>query len=551
MATKEELDALQAKFDAQMAQAHAAAKAQEATQSNLASNLMGNLKGQLGDIGGKLDPSALGGMVSNLQNQASQIMGSVAGEASSLINSSLSQITSAFPSAAKDLFGTLNMDISSLVNKSMDQFVGLKEVNSKIESLASDSAGAIANPVSFISKPLNDVMQGVSTLPQGMGVKDALSGLSPDSLSNLSKSVGFSIDSGSDFTKALNTVTSDLSSKISGGSSSLTSMISDVVGPVTSSVNSFAGSFMSGISSTISGVVNSSGLSSISNLASSAISSGKDLTNAALNALPSSVRSSVKSLGASYISDMATNILGDNLSSYTTAYRLLSNTSQKGNILNTVLNLSNGSSYNNLTDSAGKSLFNLFGNNKDTDIQQMYKAAKYLCNEINTPSYMNYRSNKDLYDILMQYAGSMGLTDLMRQLNKCTGMDTSFFDNRTSSILKTSAKNSTKSGNVYTYGTVLDIVGSSNLKNSKNDMLVLNANMKANRAEVEEYMRILDELGYEPEDLVMDEFGNIRVLNGNNTILMTASNTKVIDSIIGSDNRKLVQGAMSLYNKLI
>lgn len=497
-----------------------------------------------------VDPSKISSMMNtdtltstmgNLQQMASDQLKSLQGKADSLFGASIDSIASSFPDAAKQLFSQVNPQ-AGMLGSLGDLTKGPKETDDKLQSLASDSAEAIASPVSFVTKPINDAIKGIDTQSKGMGVKDLLSGMDSFDISNISKSVGFNITSSSDMSKAISSVTNSLSGQIRDIPSMMSSLSSSIGAPITSSLKDFQGGLMSGIKEIASSVSSSTGLGEL-------LSAGSNLTGSALSILPPSVRSAISYSADSFLINSAQSILGDKMGSYANILGMLTGTSLQGSLFNNLLSLGDSSGYPMQTDQYGKPLFGSVGNNSSNDINALYKAAMTICSGINNPTYMNYRQNKDLYDILMMMAASMGLTDLMRQLQNCAGGQASYYDSRTTSLLQGSTRSVATQGNPYAYAALQDILGPSNVRNPKQDVIILNANMKGTPSNIQAYNGVLSGYGYTSSDLLMNgRVGSYPVYSGQNTALMSASNTNVVDAMIGSGVRSLIQGALFSYS---
>lgn len=487
-----------------------------------------------------LNSNSIASTLGNLEKEAQNALKSIQGQATALLGSSLDSIAGTFPDAAKQLFTQLNPDTTKLASIVQDITKGPKEVDAKLESLASDSASAIANPVAFISKPVNDAIKGVDTMTQGSGIKDLMSGMDSLDISNLSKSVGFNITSSSDITKAISSVTNGLASQVKSIPDTLGSLKSSVLAPITSTVKSFEGSLMSGIKSTLGSIDSSTGLSSI-------ISAGKNLANSAIGVLPTSLQSYVSSKSNSFISSTAEKLLGDSLGSFNNILGAIPGVSSADSLLTKLLSLGDSSGYSSLTDKSGKPLTSSLGNNSSATLDVLYAAAKTICAGVEQPSTLNYRYNKDLYDVLLQLASELGISDLIKQLEKCAGGEAAYFDSRSLKLLQSATRTAAQSGDVNTYSTLQQTIGAQNVIGAKQDAIILNTNMSGTSENVETYNQVIERFGYTAFSLLTKQTLGKNVISGSLTALMSASNTKVVDDALGSDVRKLVQGAVYAY----
>ena len=120
---------------------------------------------------------SLTGGISSASNKINQTVTSAASDAGNLLKSGVNSLTNSVSEFANSVFGKTANASKALTNRSQSQNKGEQETNSKIKSLASDSAEAISKPVAYVTKPVDDVVTGASTLSKGNGVKDEISTL--------------------------------------------------------------------------------------------------------------------------------------------------------------------------------------------------------------------------------------------------------------------------------------------------------------------------------------------------------------------------------------
>lgn len=511
------------------------------------------------------------GMLDNAMNQAQSAMGGALGNVGSLaesmksqlsnmfssasgaLGSSLSQLSSSFPDAAKNLFPDVNKLTEQLGSIIPTGNIGRQEVEAKIKSLMPDAAEAISQPLAFITKNLNDTIKGMNVSGNGLPFVDLLSGLGSDALSNLTKSVGFNIGSSGDMLNAISQVTSNLSSGIAGSVGSLVSGISTglgtVVSGVTSGINNVlggitaaGGTLVNGLVSGISDTVKSIGGSLLDNPIASA---AKNLVGSIYDALPSSMQGLVRAASQTAINGIVSNLMGDKVLGITNLMSQLNGFSNIGSAVSSYLGLEGSDYYPQYTVNGIASRD--FGNANSNDINALYKAAKSICDNIESPNFAKYRDSKDLYDVLLALAASAGLVGLLSQLAQCTGSGTNYFDSRSSKTLSKSASSAAFNGDALLYRTIQTIVTPSKMTNSKKDVITLNTNMKGTSQNVTEYNAILDDYGYAKEDLFIEDYKSLSIINARNTALMSTTNTTVADEVLGSGIRSLVNSAVALF----
>ena len=532
------------------------------------------------------DSSILSGLTDTL-NEGTKQLSEVSTKATQAINSSLSAITSSLNSFS-DLFKS-NDVTKTLSTSKNDAAKGPKEADSKIKSLASDTASALANPVSFITKPVNDVIKGIDTLSQGAKITDYLSSMTTKELQNLSTSTNSLINSSSGVLGAITSVTNGLASAVSAIPNAISSMATSVLSPITSTISSFAGSLKSGISTLVNSagsVVNSvtGAIGSVVNSVTGAVGSvvnsvigsnsalgqlinaGGNLTSAVLGILPTNVSRYITNLGSAFIGNTLNNLVGDKLSSLSNISSLLSGSFDLNTLLNKLVGLGDSSTY--------KSTISNSTNNSSTStniINVLYKAAKTICSSISTPTSISFRLNKDLYDILNDIAAECGLSDLIKQLNNCStklsGSSSSrsrmlraaaedisteniepYFDERTVKVLQSKTRTVAMNGDSETYKTIQEVITAPQIKEAKLDMVVLAANMKADETSLENFDIILEKNNMQKTDLVYaDAIGNENVIDGVNASAMCANNTTIVDEVLSPEIRVLTQSAMYAY----
>lgn len=586
--------------DQQASRENMAKQISEMTSTNMAGSIASSLPG--------IDTSALSGLASNALNQASEmatgVVNSVSGivndamnkasdmasslmsSASSVLGSSLSDIAGAFPDAAKQMFSAINEKVGDLGSIAGDLLKGPKEVDSILKTLGADSAEAIQSPVAFISKPLNDVMQGVENMAQGSSMMDALGGLTGGALSDLSSAVGSVLSNPSDIMGAINNVTNDLASNLTSGISSfagsVTSSITGVIGPITSTVGSYASSLMDGAKSMLGGIGSGDGiLGKITGAVSSVVGTGKNilgsigdvagsviggaqsiiggvadslgigglisstgLTNGALAKLPSTMLNNLANQSLSSVAGAASSFMQSKLGSFNNVLGALTGVTSNQDLLSRVMGL--GGSYPAQTVN-GQPLSSTFGNNPMSTITKMYKAASGICGNVQMPSNMNnYAMNKDMFDILAGLSIDLGMNDLLKQLMNCGGEG--YIDNRTTSALKYKSTSVARKGDVNTYRVLQQSVGSQNIINPIRDSQILVANMQGTSSQKSIFREVLDDFGLKNKDLTHTNYAGRDVVRGAAVSFMSAAGTSIIDSMVGTQTRKLAQAAIYAFS---
>ncbi len=526
------------------------------------------------------DSSILTGLTNTL-NEGTKQLSEVGTKATQAINSSLSAITSSLNSFS-NLFQS-NDVTKTLSTSKNDAAKGPKEADSKIKSLASDTASALANPVSFITKPVNDVIKGIDTLSQGAKMTNYLSSMTTKELQNLSTSVGSLINSSSGVLGAITSVTNGLAEAVSAIPNALSSMASSVISPITSTISSFAGSLKNGIGNLVNSVGSAVGgvVSSVTGAVGSVINSvigsnsalgqlisaGSNLTSAVLGILPTNVSRYITNLGASFVSNTLNNLVGDKLTSLNNISSLLSGSFDLNTLLNKLMGLGDSSIYKSTISNSTNS-----SSTSTNIINVLYRAAKTICSSISTPSSVSFRLNKDLFDILNDIAAESGLSDLIKQLSNCSTKSSSsrsnssrmlraasdndistediepYFDERTVKVLQSKTRTVAMKGDSETYKTIQEVITAPQIKEAKFDMVVLAANMSADETNLNNFDEILEKNNLHKTDLVYaDAIGSENIIDGINASAMCANNTVIVDEVLSPEIRALTQSAMFAY----
>lgn len=491
--------------------------------------------------------------VSTILDQGTAQLNSIKSQASKAVNSSLSSLTSGL-SSFSSLF-TSNALTGILTTSKVDAAKGPKEADSKIKSLASDASSALANPVAFISKPVNDAIKGIDTLSQGTGLKDYLTSMNSTEISNLAKSTGNSITSSSDVLDAVVNSTNSLASSLKSIPDSLSAMTKKITAPITSSLNSFSSTIKSGISSSL--------LSSLqTTTTNSLISSGSNLTNAVIGLLPNSLTKYIQKSTTSYLESTMNSLVGDKLTSYNHILSLLSGNFSSDTLLEKLLNLGDSSKYPKTLSTSTNS------SSTSSDITTaVYNAAKTICTNVSTPASTSFQLNKDLYDLLMDIAAEYGLSDLIKQLSNCTTVaDTlststlstlstrettvpqEYMDERTVTVLQNKTRDIAMKGDSETYKTIQEVITASQVKEAHLDMVVLAANMSDEQFNLDNFDTILQKNNLTKDDLIyLDNIGEEQIIDGVTASAMCASNTTIVDGVLTPEVRVLTQSAMYAY----
>lgn len=482
--------------------------------------------------------------ISSPSNKLNQTVTSAASDAGNLLKGGVGSLTSSVSDFANSVFGKTTNASQALANRSQSQDKGEQETNSKIKSLASDSAEAISKPVAYVTKSVDDVVTGASTLSQGNGVKDGISSMSETAKNNLSKATGTDINSDSALTSAIKSVTNGFSSAVKGGSDAIKSMKEKIVSPTVSTIKDSVSSFTDGIKETVGSIGDTLDIGG-------SASALKDLNKTVLDTLPSPVADMISSKEDDFINKTVNDVTQGKMDQISNILSAL-NGVKSDDVLNSTLGvLSN--KYPNITDSEGLDVTKLTGNQSMDVVERLFSAAQGICN-INSlnDTYLNYSDNKTLYDTLLDLAGQYGITQLIDDLSQC-GKNSSahYFDQQSIDTLRNVCKTATENGDPFTYRSAQNAAGKSNINTDAEDLIKLNANMVDDGYDnTEAYNEILKDAGTSVQQLITaNTVGDNTILDSTKVTVMCASNNSIVDNAISTDNRTLIQQSRVLYNQ--
>ena len=480
-----------------------------------------------------------------------------------MLKTTLNDLTSSFPDAVTSFFSDTNIDASPLGDIASTVAEGAKEVDSKLKSIASGSGEAIAQAVSFATKTVEDTIAGVDTSALGSDTVDMLSDLGDSAISNIEKATGAIIKESGDLSETIKSVSSEIAGAIRETPNVLNELKQSVTEPITSTVNDFVGSLTEGLTgenglvSTIGGALNDiqDAADAITNVGNTVIQSGKEITDAVVDVLPSPASDWVSKKADKYINNAASDLLNSNLNVAKHVMDKLSSAVNAEDILNMTIDLGDNTKYPSVADEAGGDLTAVLGTGSSDQIDELYSVASDLCGSITKTNYVNFQYNKSLYDVLLQLSTSMGMTDLVSQLKQCSSGDPEennpYWDERSVSILQNATNEVAHKGNVDMYRCIQENIGSSQMRNSEEEVkiLVTNMNLKDNDGErkKEVYNQVISDLGYTTGGLVSTTVNEQQTLLGADICAMVATDSTIVDGAIGADTRSLVQAAMYAY----
>lgn len=464
---------------------------------------------------------------------------------------------------------------------------GKKETATKVEEVSSDQHSAMQKPVATVSKPITEVTTNTKSAPVDQK-KEELPKDGP--LSKVGDKIKETTGKVASMTDAVKTVTNEISSnvkkatsvvngvkaKITESVNSVKSVVSETVGTVKNTVKGAIDTVKTAaneVVGTAAGIVSSvtQGITSFTNpivgTITDTISAGKALTDELASSLPGPLGRLVNNKSSQYFANLTSKVANNKLmkvNTILTSINGLASTDKLTDAVGTALLAQLGKKYAKITDADGLSLSHLFGDNDKDIIDKYYEQLVKFCPDIEIKSNgtVNFDLNKSLFDSLLALLASSGASALLGQLLNCNASTNLYYDSSSIEVLKAAAEDARKRGDVDTYYTILGKIGKENLPNTKQDIVVLNANTTTEQAKENgtllAYQDVCSHAGITMSDLLKTDTdssilglpkyremaGTSSTFSGSSTQLFCANNTYIADAAIGSDTRKLIQASI-------
>lgn len=482
----------------------------------------------------------------------------------SVLGADLGALTAQATKSISGIMNQVNQGIGGLTSNITSAMKGPQEVADKIASLAADSAEALASPVSFVTKAINDVVEGVNQLPELVGKgKDWLSGMSNDVLGNIGKATGLDIKNTGDLKNAIKSVTSELSK----GLDSVKKIKDDVmntVGGVMQGVNDITNSLAQGVAGTYNAIAGQGGL--VDNV----IGSLGGIVGEVANGLPPKYAEWLHNKSDRFLGKLEDKAKDAINGSIANVIGKVTGIGMSNDAITELMGsiYQHGVSANGLTTSDGTTMYPTLGNNRQATINKLYAAANAICNNVKLPEYIDYDTNKDLYDALLALAAQYGLAGLIQQLKECIARNGMYFDARSIRVLLDAMGDVCKQGNPFLFESILGMVTQKHMPKIVDKLKHLGANLPDELGIAGAYENLVEKAGYKVTDLlstgvvpnpyhpamvVAEDQEDTHTLDpntvfcGNDVVVMCASSTNVVDAAITMENRSLIQAAMYKY----
>lgn len=545
-------------------------------------SVMGDMSKSENSTNKSENSSFLSGLTASISNAVSNTIDTVkntADKMSGVLSDTKDKIAGMFSGNSKK-----KEETAALANPKKQ---GKKETATKVEEVSSDQHSAMQKPVAVVSKPVTEVTTNTKSAPVdqkkeelpkdgplskvGDKIKEATGKVA--SMTDAVKSVTNEISSN---IKKATSVVNDVKAKITESVNSVKSVVSETVGTVKNTVKGAIDTVKTAaneVVGTAAGIVSSvtQGITSFTNpivgTITDTISAGKALTDELASSLPGPLGRLVNNKSSQYFANLTSKVANNKLMKVNAALNSLNGlaTSDKlTDAVGTALLAQLGKKYAKITDAAGLSLSHLFGDNDKDIIDKYYEQLVKFCPgiEIKSNGTVNFDLNKSLFDSLLSLLSSSGASALLGQLLNCNASTNLYYDSSSIEVLKAAAEDARKRGDVDTYYTILGKIGKENLPNTKQDIVVLNANTTTEQAKENgtllAYQDVCSHAGITMSDLLKTDTdssilglpkyremaGTSSTFSGPSTQLFCANNTYIADAAIGSDTRKLIQASI-------
>ena len=474
--------------------------------------------------------------VNAAKTQASQV---VSGLTSKLRSAALtgSDILGASPNIGQYIFGSVGSlfeEVNSKVNTTLGNFTQetkniLQKNFSEIpKTLGVFGSGNLSSKgLGFIASTTSKAIEGVD-LPGAEAINN-FGSMGVGQLARLSAMGSEVLNSGSN---AFEAITDGLKSAWEAGS--------NIVNNVTSGISSSVDTVLKPITEAAKPV------STLLNKYSTA-----NIIYNNLDFLPTSIRSYISDAGGSFVGNATANAL-NSLGSIAGINNLAGATKIASSILNDY-----GNKYYNQASSNGEYVNGFSSYEGDgSSFTSLVNLASKLCSSLdgNIPT-VEFGTNKNIYDMLIQLACQMGLGGIADMLLNC--LDTGeLFDSRTKQILGDLAKNSASRGDTFSFGLSMKYANGyvGNQQNLLTSLISNSTYSTTNRSNIDESLMYsnltlrglaTNSTFYSSRTRSVEPV----VYDAEIVTVMQATCTDYVDEAITKKDRNLVNGVYNLWHK--
>ena len=474
--------------------------------------------------------------------------------ASNLGKTAINDLASNANSLVKDMFKKAQEAIDaqkSLTTSKNDK--GKQETEDKVQTLSSSENTASAPQISFAAKPVAEVMTATTNVPQDSKQGDELLRSNPQ-LAQTAKDLAETHKTDGSWASTLSAATSDLAKSLS----------TEVITPAATALKDQAKNLLSGATNLpIASALSGAG-SMVKDTVSGIITAGQDLTKSITDMLPAAVGTPVGAFANSVIGQAAAMISSNKIMAYADlASKLAGNISENGlwDVVSDLAVSAPGFLLNNI-DITSK-----LGNNTSGLVSSLVNAAKDVCPGVTDMTGLTSTQQEQLeFDTLVNLAATNGINQLLKDLLGCGKSEagTDLNTSNTTNMLKSLLPSIAGKGDVLTLATAVSGVGSQNVAKPSQLLTTVIGNAAAEAIKTVDVKSAVNDLknmltgGESPANTNVtlkaeptrsgETTKTLSALDAKNVVIMSSSNTVVIDEDIGTDDRAMTQAVFYAYS---
>ena len=405
----------------------------------------------------------------------------LAASAKSALGGSISSITDSI-SKISDNIGNISLDGGSLSELADGTFKGLEETKSKIKSLASDAGEAIAKPVAYISKAKDDVLKGnddsifgkigetIGEAKEGIGNLASsvatIASKTKKSISEVVSTVKTNIDTvkqtADNVKSAVNEVTTNLKNGIEQAKREIESVKREVIEPVVSTVDKVKSDIKKGADNILGYVEDTA-----NTYKKEFLDFGADIQGMVQDVskyVPSKYKDKIAKYDKNFAEEFLNKHVNDSLDTVSEIRNTIAHNKFDDKLTSFIQKVSMRD-YPTVTDGRGKPLRG-YGNSSFKKIADTHKAAANLCPgaKLDEKNVVDYKTNKNVFDVYMQVVVDSGMAELADILYNCPETK-KYVDKNTDKLMVEAYPTAAKKGDASTCLTIARNVGSSNIPN--------------------------------------------------------------------------------------
>lgn len=472
----------------------------------------------------------------------------IVSKAGSLASASIESVVSSLPISSGS-FSSITSAMQSVSSITNIVTQGTSQALSKVKQLVGGAGEALSNPIAFVTKTLKDTVDGFSSSKDlGGTVANSIKGYSAFKLSSVASRAGVdTISTASELSEAWVTI----SDNIYLGAYTATGIIQSTVEDAVYSTQGIADTIRDGIRNNMgltatavlgtADIVNKAVALATNNaslLVQGTVNTTTALINTASELIPAPMKDTIGYLDANIVTDQSKQL----------ATRLQSNVAAIANEIDYVEGVADSyakvmdlttKDYPRFTDNTGtevSGVTNRYSTLSQTEVKKLTNTIGKICPTVSMPSVTNYDEMKALYDTALNIACINGMASLI--INMCE--TTLYFDERSKKVLMGHMVDIVKAGDILLYKTIVTIVGIGYIANPIGDLRIITANLIMNNINLNLFNELLLMFNISADQLISgNTYGTLTAINTDNVTLVSATDTKLSDMVVGADTRSM------------